>query len=151
MAKVSVGDPRGARWTVYRRWGFRYWHATDARSGSGSDEFDFVVDAVQIVVISPLWLLAKCCGVPWTIVIERNGAEVGQERVRGWRRSGRRIREIVESARAGTLERDVVAGLPSAADLPPGMAVTPDAWAKLTPEAKVTLWRMYREGQLPRN
>jgi hypothetical protein len=37
------------------------------------------------------------------ILIERNGREIGDERVRGWRESQRRIQEIAESAAAGTL------------------------------------------------
>jgi hypothetical protein len=35
-------------------------------------------------------------------VIKRDGDEVDYEYVRGWRRSRRRIREILDSAAAGT-------------------------------------------------
>jgi hypothetical protein len=54
-------------------------------------------------VLWPPWFIAKWLGVPWVILIERNGSEIGDERVRGWRESQRRIQEIAESAAAGTL------------------------------------------------
>lgn len=147
MAKVS--DPGGVQWSVFRRWGFRYWHAADdIRSG---DFGEIIIDLLQIVVISPFWFIAKWFGVPWTIVIERNGTEVGEERVRGWRNSRRRIQQIVESAAAGTLTEVIVANLPTEMDLPPDMNITPEAWTKLAPETKATLWRMYNSGGLHRH
>jgi hypothetical protein len=50
--------------------------------------------------------IAKWLGVRWIVSIERNGGEVGDERVRGWRKSQRRIREIAQSAAAGTLQQE---------------------------------------------
>jgi hypothetical protein len=118
------------------------------RSGEGGE---LLIDLLQIVVISPFWFVAKWFGVPWTIVIERNGTEVGEERVRGWRNSQRRIQEIAESAAARTLDRTIVASLPTEMNLPPDMNMTPEAWAKLAPVTKATLWRMYNSGGLHRH
>ena len=151
MAKVRVTDAAGVRWRVYRRWGFNYWRARDEAMSGDAAEAGLIIDLLQVVVISPFWFIAKWFGVPWTIVIERNGTEVGDVRVRGWRKSKWCIQDIVESAADGTLEEKVAAQLPSVADFPPDMAVTPEAWAKLTPEARVTLWRMYNSGGLRRN
>lgn len=144
---MKVTDPEATSWSVYRRWGFRYWHSADDTEGS---EADLVIIVVQIVVIAPVWFIAKWFGAPWTIVVERNGTEVAEERVRGWRRSQARIREIAEAAAAGTLDQKIVANVPTGRDLPPEMGVTPQEWAKLTPEARVTLWRMFNSGGLRR-
>jgi hypothetical protein len=38
---------------------------------------------------------------PWKIIIERDGAEVGDERVRGWAASERRIAELVTEIGVG--------------------------------------------------
>ena len=44
------------------------------------------------------WMYAPdTVGDSWTIVIERDGREVGTERVRGWRASERRMDEIRRS------------------------------------------------------
>jgi hypothetical protein len=101
------------------------------------------------VVISPFWFVAKWLGVPWTIVIERNGFEVGEVRA-WWRASQWCIQDIAESAAAGNLDQKIVADLPTEWICPPDMSVTPEVRAKLTPEAKVTLWRMYNSGELHR-
>jgi hypothetical protein len=54
------------------------------------------------VVTLPFWFISHWLGVPWVIVIERDGKQVGHEEVRGWNRSGQRIEEIAHSAAAGT-------------------------------------------------
>jgi hypothetical protein len=57
----------------------------------------FAVVVLLVLLAWPFWFVAKFLGVPWTIVIERAGREVGTERVRGWRASGRRMDEIRRS------------------------------------------------------
>ena len=55
------------------------------------------VIVLLVLLAWPFWFVAKFLGVPWTIVIERTGREVGTERVRGWRASERRMDEIRQS------------------------------------------------------
>ncbi|MDF2823614.1 MAG: hypothetical protein K0R68_1022 [Mycobacterium sp.] len=55
--------------------------------------------ALPVLLAWPFWLLAKLCGMPWKVVTEREGEEVGREKVKGWRASGRRIDEIVAGLR----------------------------------------------------
>jgi len=62
----------------------------------------FMLGFIWYVVEWPFWFIAKLFGVPSKIVIERDGTPVGQERVRGWNKSGQRIKEIAQSAAAGT-------------------------------------------------
>jgi hypothetical protein len=85
-------------WAVHRRW----WPFVRF------DVFDVafigwfaVILALPLVVLWPVWLLAKFVGVPWKIIIERDGAEVGDERVRGWAASERRIAELVTEIGVG--------------------------------------------------
>jgi DivIVA domain-containing protein len=94
---VKVLDPDGVPWTVYRRW-FPNWKL---HSFGNPDPGE--IGAYLLAVLWPPWFIAKWLGVPWVILIERNGSEIGDERVRGWRESQRRIQEIAESAAAGTL------------------------------------------------
>ena len=71
----------------------------------GDDIFlSVLVFALLVVGIWPFWFVAHWLGLPWRIVVRRNGSEVDEEQVRGWLRSKRRILEITESAAAGTLE-----------------------------------------------
>jgi hypothetical protein len=77
----------------------------------GDSIFLSVVAFILLVVgIWPFWFVAHWLGLPWRIVIKRDGSEVDEGEVRGWRRSQRRILEIAESAAAGTLEESL--GLP---------------------------------------
>jgi hypothetical protein len=43
----------------------------------------FIFTVVQVVIISPIWFIAKWFGAPWTIVVERNGTQVCEVKVRG--------------------------------------------------------------------
>lgn len=96
-----VTDSRGVQWSVYRV----LWPFPDL--GDLLDNFDFfgwVIGLVLIVpflVLWPLWLLAKLCGVRWVVVVERDHVEVQRELVRGWRRSGGRCVELALQIRQG--------------------------------------------------
>jgi hypothetical protein len=102
MAKVEVTDPGGVQWSVYRRrW---YWRSAD---DAGIELEWLAAGTLLLVAWWPFWFIAHWVGLRWKIVTERDGTEVGDERVRGWRKSRRRIQEIAESAAAGTLEQVV--------------------------------------------
>ncbi|SEQ32100.1 hypothetical protein SAMN04488583_2323 [Mycobacterium sp. 88mf] len=87
----AVTYPRGVNWTVRRKWMYGPDTAGDSDGVIGT-----VFTAVVLLVFLawPFWFVAKFLGVPWTIVIERDGREVGTERVKGWRASERRMDEI---------------------------------------------------------
>jgi hypothetical protein len=65
--------------------------------------------AYLLAALWPPWFIAKFLGVRWVILIERKGNEVGDERVRDWRKSQRRIREIAAAAAAGILQKELAA------------------------------------------
>ncbi len=100
MAQVT--DPLGVQWSVRRRrwYSLSGWDFTDPGDGGLGI---LVVIAVLVGAWWPFWFVAHWLGLRWRIVIKRDGDEVDEEYVRGWRRSRRRIREILESATAGTL------------------------------------------------
>ncbi|MBI3691680.1 MAG: hypothetical protein HY239_13790, partial [Mycolicibacterium aromaticivorans] len=56
---------------------------------------------LPFMVMWPFWLLAKWCGVPWTIITTRDGEEIGREQVKGWARSRARMEEIIQTLRDG--------------------------------------------------
>jgi hypothetical protein len=99
MAKVTVTDPNGAQWTV-RRW---WWSAVPSETGLAALDAIIFVIVLPFMIAWPFWLLSKWLGARWSIVIERDGVKLGEEKVRGWGRSGSRIDEIAQSAAAGTL------------------------------------------------
>lgn len=111
MAEVT--DPGGVRWSVRRRrwYDLSGWSLADLDSGIGM--------LLTIAVLAggwwPFWFVAHWCGLRWRIVITRDGEEMDEEYVRGWRQSQRRIREIAELATAGTLRQSIT--------LPPADAV----------------------------
>jgi hypothetical protein len=72
---------------------------------SGIDLLDVLIFLVVLpfMLAWPFWLASKWLGARWSVVIERDGTKVGEEKVRGWRRSGERIQEIARRAEAGTL------------------------------------------------
>jgi hypothetical protein len=99
MAKVTVTDPSGAEWTVQRWWFKTIPYET------GIDFLDFIIFIIVLpfMVVWPFWLLSKWLGARWSIEIRRDGTKVGEEKVRGWAKSGQRINEIAQSVQAGTL------------------------------------------------
>jgi hypothetical protein len=98
-----VTDSRGVQWSVRRR---RTFDLTDLPAG-GMDESAGLLIIVLIAGWWPFWFIAHWLGLRWRILIERDGEEVHEEWVRGWRKSGQRIREIIESAPAGTLDQSL--------------------------------------------
>jgi hypothetical protein len=96
---ANVTDPNGVKWSVDRAW----WVFDPAAGGGGGDGLgEFVLAILLMILLWPLSLIAHGLGLPWTIVIERDGRRVGKEKVRGWNKSGQRIQEIAQSAAAGT-------------------------------------------------
>jgi hypothetical protein len=104
-------------WSVHRR-RFVFVDPLDGAQAPADAALDWtiLVTLLHVVFIWPFLFIAKWLGLlPWTIVIEREAKhggfkQVGTERVRGWRKSNRRIQEIAQSAAAGTLEQSL--GLP---------------------------------------
>nr|WP_194946068.1 hypothetical protein [Mycolicibacterium malmesburyense] len=91
-----VRDTGGAEWQISRRWWPFPGDALDLTFGW----LEILVGAL-FVVLWPLWLLAKFCGVRWVITIERDGHQVDRELVRGWNRSKGRMNEIALQIAAG--------------------------------------------------
>ena len=117
-----VRDSQGVRWSVRRRW--LPWRPRrkmpdgwdlGGASFDGDDVVSMVINIVMLVVIIPtlvlallvaveflllllllpLWVLARSLfGAPWIIVVRRDGRILGEEAVRGWTASGRRIAQI---------------------------------------------------------
>jgi hypothetical protein len=114
MAKVT--DPHGVEWSVHRaRPKWESWGGSSTGGSSGSilgdllgiilqPIFELIFAFIVYVFKWPFWFIGGWLGVPSTIAIERDGTQVGAERVRGWGKSRRRIQEIAESAAAGTLD-----------------------------------------------
>ena len=97
MAEVT--DPDGVSWSI-RRW---WWKTIPWETGFATLDFLIFLVVLPFMLLWPFWLLSKWCGVPWTIVIKRDGTQVGREQVKGWKRSGTRVEEIARSAQDGTL------------------------------------------------
>jgi hypothetical protein len=97
-------DADGVKWRV-RRAQWPLLGAMDMASW-GSSTFGIVMFllALPVLLAWPLWLLAKLCGMPWKVVTERDGEEVGREKVKGWRASGRRIDEIVAEKKVAAVD-----------------------------------------------
>lgn len=94
-----VVDPNGTPWSVHRVW-WPFPGVVDLTF----DLFELVL-ALPFLVLWPFWVAAKWLGARWTIVVERDGQEVGRELVRGWSRSKGRIAalalEVSQGARSG--------------------------------------------------
>jgi len=111
---AEVTDLNGVQWSVHRaRPKWESWGGYTSSGSTGSILGDLLAPILEpilaiilgfiwYVVEWPFWFIGKLFGVPSKIVIERDGTPVGQERVRGWNKSGQRIREIAQSAAAGT-------------------------------------------------
>lgn len=99
MSQVTVTDPDGVSWSV-RRW---WWKTIPWETGFATLDMLIFLIVLPFMVMWPFWLLSKCLGASWTIIIARDGTEVGREKVTGWKRSGTRIEEIARSAQEGTL------------------------------------------------
>ncbi|KMO84986.1 hypothetical protein BST22_04375 [Mycolicibacterium chubuense] len=96
-----VTDPQGVQWSVHRR----LWPFPDLEDLL--DNFDFfgwvigLVLVLPLLVLWPVWFLAKLLGVRWVLVVERDHVEVERELVRGWRRSGVRSTELAAQLAQG--------------------------------------------------
>jgi hypothetical protein len=97
MAKVT--DPSGGQWTVRRRRSFDDLGRLADAGGPGAAGVVYPL----IVAGWGFWFIAHWFGLAWRITIQRDGKEVGEEEVRGWLKSRRRIQEIAELVAAGTL------------------------------------------------
>jgi hypothetical protein len=103
VAMAKVTDQDGVQWTVHRRcvgWYREVSVDNDWNAGNLVD-YDVLIEWLQIMVVWPFWFIARWPGAPWIIVIDYEGRTVGQERVRGWAESRRRIQEIAQSAAGG--------------------------------------------------
>jgi hypothetical protein len=87
MAKVT--DASGVHWSVRRR---RWYDLTDYPADGGDYGLIFIV---LIGGWWPFWFIAHWLGLRWRILIERDGEKVDKEWLRGWRKSGQRIQEII--------------------------------------------------------
>jgi hypothetical protein len=96
MAKVT--DPDGVQWSVRRRRSFDLGESVILPDGEGG-----ALAFALIVGGWGFWFIAHWFGLAWRITIQRDGKEVGEEEVRGWLKSRRRIQEIAELVAAGTL------------------------------------------------
>jgi hypothetical protein len=103
---AAVTDSAGVQWSVRRR---RWYDLTDFPGGA---------DELTLVLLFggwwPFWFVAHWLGLRWRILIERDGEEVDEEWVRGWRRSRRRIQELIAMATVGTLQQSLT--VPPATD-----------------------------------
>ncbi|HNM10492.1 MAG TPA: hypothetical protein PKI02_03510 [Mycobacterium sp.] len=94
----AVRDAANVRWTVRRVWWpFGTW-LFDLPEWGGLFAMGMLLLA-PLVVIWPFWLLARFLGVPWTLIVRRQGEEVRREKVKGWTGSRDRMTEILEEAR----------------------------------------------------
>ncbi|ORV54158.1 hypothetical protein AWC05_18895 [Mycobacterium florentinum] len=97
----------GMRWTVRRRRWYDLSHFP-----VGSDDLGLGGLVLLVMLVGgwwPFWFIAHWLGLRWRIVIERDGEKVGEEWVRGLRRSDRRIQDLIDSATAGTLQQSLPA------------------------------------------
>ena len=122
-------DERDAKWRVGRRWlpWRRRAKVPDWGSGFdgatlGDDPISAIIGIVVLVLMLPVLLLALVVGVeflllllllplwvgvrvlfglPWTVVVRRDGKVVHEEQVRGWRASASRIEAIGAQLRNG--------------------------------------------------
>jgi hypothetical protein len=95
----KLRDADGVRWSVRRDWMPLLDLLNMASWGTNwFGMLNFVI-ALPFILAWPFWLLAKFLGVPWRVVVKRDGEEVTVEKVAGWRASARRIDEIAHGLR----------------------------------------------------
>ncbi len=97
MAKVTA--PGGQSVTV-RRW---WWRTLPWETGFATIDAVIFLIVLPFMLMWPVWLVLKWCGVPWTVLVEHDGTEIARERVRGWRASGARIEEIAAAVQSGAM------------------------------------------------
>jgi hypothetical protein len=125
---VRFRDDRDGKWRVGRRWlPWRVrtkvpdWGGLNGIS-LGDDPISAVIGIVLLVLMLPVLLLVLLVGLefllllllvplwvgvrvlfglPWTVVVRRDGKLVHQEQVRGWRASAARIEAIGAQLREG--------------------------------------------------
>jgi hypothetical protein len=97
---MATDNPDGVEWSVRRSRWYDMTGGVDVVDDSG-----MVVIIIALVgVWWPFWFLAHWLGMRWRIVITRDGEQMDDEWVRGWRRSRRRIQEIIDAATAGAVQ-----------------------------------------------
>ncbi|MGW0175308.1 hypothetical protein ACWDUM_15880 [Rhodococcus sp. NPDC003322] len=127
-------DGRDVRWSVRRRWlpwrrrtSVPDWGPGFDSISLGDDPISAVIGIVLLVLMLPVLVLALVVGleflllllllpvwvvvrvlfgVPWIVVVRRDGKVVHEEAVRGWRESRARIEAIAAQLRDG---RDLAA------------------------------------------
>ena len=113
MAEVT--DPSGVRWSVRRR---RWYDLTGFPVGC--DDLGLGGLMILITLVGGWWpfsFIAHRLGLSLADdAIDRDGEQVEEEWVRGWRNSHLRIQEIIESATAGTLQQSPLPVPPPATD-----------------------------------
>lgn len=95
---MQVRDRDDVKWTVRRVWWpFGTW-LLDLPEWGGLFVLGIVLTAL-LVVIWPFWLATRFLGVPWRLIIRREGKEVRRETVKGWQASRSRIAELLDELR----------------------------------------------------
>ncbi|MBI3213106.1 MAG: hypothetical protein HYZ38_04735 [Mycobacterium sp.] len=89
---AAIRDPDGVSWTLHRR----LWPFPDITDLVDVLFFSWAMALLVIpfAILWPFWLVTKFLGARWRIIIVRDGVQVDEELVRGWRRSGGRIAEL---------------------------------------------------------
>ncbi|SEL46550.1 hypothetical protein [Rhodococcus maanshanensis] len=122
-------DDRDVKWRVGRRWlpwrrrtKVPEWGSSLDSNGLGDDLISAIIAIVLAVLMLPVLLLALLVGLefllllllvpvwvgvrvlfglPWTVVVRRDGKVVHEEQIRGWRASEARIDAIGAQLREG--------------------------------------------------
>lgn len=115
MAKAEVTDPNGVVWQV-KRWWLNPWLGS-----TGLDILDSIIFLLMLPVLLawPFWYASKWLGARWSVEIRRDGKKVGEERVRGWGKSGQRVDELTQAAEAGALAQQYRDPTPASAQPQP--------------------------------
>ncbi|MGW4480309.1 hypothetical protein [Rhodococcus triatomae] len=126
---MRLRDDRDVRWSVRRRWlpwrrktSVPDWGPDVGDISLGDDPISAVIGIVLMILLLPVLVLALVVGLefllllllvpvwvvvrvvfglPWTVVVRREGRVVHEEGVRGWRASSERIDVIAAELRTG--------------------------------------------------